>query len=310
MQGEDTEPTRTSAKPAVRWSDGGPFGVVPAWVMDAEISDRAVRLYALLARLASSPEEAAMPGGKQEIAERLRCAKSSVEKALGELRTLGAVSVEVRMDGRVRLPNGYVVHASPIAVDLPPPEDTPPAVAGDPPPDGAGDRLSSRELRRGSEANASDLHPLPPAEDGDRAPKLVLVDGRNLPMDALARVSGIPDPSTAAGELAAALNGSRTKSVDVGIRDQAWREMLAGTLGPRVDAGESFERMLSAAIVTRAEQYRAKMPPGSILTPTALAKWWSRLPTLERAGGRGGSAMSGSQALDWAAQRKRERGVE
>ena len=75
-------------------SDVGSWSIVPEWVLDAEISDRAVRLYALLGRYADSGGESF--ASRRTIAERLRCSVNSVDRALAELVALKALKVEER----------------------------------------------------------------------------------------------------------------------------------------------------------------------------------------------------------------------
>lgn len=97
---------------SVRWSDGGPFGVIPAWVLEADVSDRAVRAYAMLARHAGA--EGSTFRGKKELAERLRCGRTAADTAVAELVAIGALSIEERFaKNGARIENGYVVHAAP-----------------------------------------------------------------------------------------------------------------------------------------------------------------------------------------------------
>jgi hypothetical protein len=75
------------------------FAILPEWVLDAEISDRAVRLYAVLARHANAAG-VAFPA-RATIARRLRCSTKSVDRALAELAAAGAVTVQPRfVEGR------------------------------------------------------------------------------------------------------------------------------------------------------------------------------------------------------------------
>jgi len=75
------------------------FAIVPEWVLDAEISDRAVRLYAVLARHANAAG-VAFPA-RATIARRLRCSTKSVDRALAELVAARAVTVTPRfVEGR------------------------------------------------------------------------------------------------------------------------------------------------------------------------------------------------------------------
>jgi hypothetical protein len=68
--------------------------VTPEWVLDAAVSDRAVRLFAVLNRYAGT-NETAWPSRKT-LAERLGCSVDSVDRALAELVAIDAVSIEER----------------------------------------------------------------------------------------------------------------------------------------------------------------------------------------------------------------------
>lgn len=75
------------------------FAMVPEWGLDAEISDCAVRLYAVLLRYGYSTG-ARMPG-RATLARRLhKTSTDTVERALKELVALGAVTVEHRFETR------------------------------------------------------------------------------------------------------------------------------------------------------------------------------------------------------------------
>ena len=77
-------------------SDIGPFSILPEWVLDAEISHGAVRLYALLARYTNS-DQAAWPS-RATLATRLRTSKDTVDRLIKELVCVQALSVEHRKD--------------------------------------------------------------------------------------------------------------------------------------------------------------------------------------------------------------------
>ena len=77
-------------------SDIGPFSILPEWVLDAEISHAAVRLYALLARYTNS-DQAAWPS-RATLATRLRTSKDTVDRLIKELVCVQALSVEHRKD--------------------------------------------------------------------------------------------------------------------------------------------------------------------------------------------------------------------
>lgn len=77
-------------------SDVGPWSIVPEWVLDADISDRAVRLYGLLGRYADS-NGTSFPL-RRTLYQRLRCSESSLDRAAKELISVGALHVEQRTD--------------------------------------------------------------------------------------------------------------------------------------------------------------------------------------------------------------------
>jgi len=85
-----------------------PFAQVPEWLLDADISDRAVRLYARLVRYAGSNGKA-WPG-RDTLARRLRCSEASVDRALKELREVGALTVKRRGLTQTNL---YIIEAVP-----------------------------------------------------------------------------------------------------------------------------------------------------------------------------------------------------
>lgn len=104
--------------------EGGFFAIIPEWVVYEEISDRAVRLYAVLrrhanTRLMSRPSRA-------KLAEKMRTSLSSVDRALRELEAVGAVTVRHRWTNgkgdyvfaktaeyQTPAPSAYLLHNSP-----------------------------------------------------------------------------------------------------------------------------------------------------------------------------------------------------
>jgi hypothetical protein len=87
------------------------FAIVPEWLLDAEISDAAVRLYAVLLRYGNS-SGARMPS-RSTLARRLhKRSTDSVDRAMKELVAIGAVVVEHRYDGSQRLTNAYYLRTS------------------------------------------------------------------------------------------------------------------------------------------------------------------------------------------------------
>lgn len=89
------------------------FAIVPEWVIDADISDCAYRLYSVLLRYGQSSGQR-MPG-RALLASRLKKKSTdTVDRAMKELVDIGAVVVERRRRGQVNLTNRYhLVSASP-----------------------------------------------------------------------------------------------------------------------------------------------------------------------------------------------------
>lgn len=88
------------------------FAIVPEWVIDADLSDAAFRLYAVLLRYGQS-SGARMPS-RAVLAKRLRKRSTdTVDRALKELVAVGAVVVERRRRGRENLTNRYYVMSTP-----------------------------------------------------------------------------------------------------------------------------------------------------------------------------------------------------
>lgn len=99
------------------------FAIVPEWLLDADIGDAAVRLYAVLLRYGQS-SGSRMPS-RATLARRLRKRSTdSVDRAMKELVGIGAVRIEHRYDGARRLTNAYHLRTSrPSRSDPPGPTD-------------------------------------------------------------------------------------------------------------------------------------------------------------------------------------------
>jgi len=87
----------------VKWAQ------VPEWIIVAPISDRAVRLYALLARRANGDSQAFPSRGY--LAEKMACSRKSVDRALEELLNLRAISKQQQFSGNRQTVNLYTLHA-------------------------------------------------------------------------------------------------------------------------------------------------------------------------------------------------------
>jgi hypothetical protein len=76
------------------------FSIVPEWLIDSGCTDKALRLYVVLARYADNDDLTAYPG-RGTLAKRMGCHRSSVDRAVEELIELGAVSKQHRVkDGK------------------------------------------------------------------------------------------------------------------------------------------------------------------------------------------------------------------
>jgi len=78
-------------------TDTGPFVIIPEWVLDSGISDRAIRLYCTLGRYADDVTGEAYPS-RRTLGKRLGCSTDSIDRAKNELVEVGALSVVHRKD--------------------------------------------------------------------------------------------------------------------------------------------------------------------------------------------------------------------
>ena len=75
------------------------FAVIPETILYADISSNAVRCFAILQRYANADRQC-WPG-QAVLANKMRCSKDTIKRAIEELVTIGAIEVERRY-----LPNG------------------------------------------------------------------------------------------------------------------------------------------------------------------------------------------------------------
>ena len=92
------------------------FSMVPEWVLDADIGDCALRLYAVLLRYGNT-SGARMPARTTLAARLHKKSVDTVDRALAELVQLGAEQVQARWAGRQRLTNQYRIRTSRPQVD-------------------------------------------------------------------------------------------------------------------------------------------------------------------------------------------------
>jgi hypothetical protein len=89
------------------------YAIVPKWVSESDLSDRAIRLYVILANHANNTSRHSHHGRKR-LAEECRCSESSLDRAMKELVAHGAVVVKPRYDeAGDRTSNDYWVPIDP-----------------------------------------------------------------------------------------------------------------------------------------------------------------------------------------------------
>lgn len=264
----DPRPSRRGkATRRVRWSDGGAFGVVPEWVLRADVKPTAKLLYAFLALYAGA--EDATFRGKSGLADDLASSTKTIDRAMAELVAIGAVTVVEREgENGARLANGYVVHVSPRSAlaSSPPDADD----GGAHPADDGGSRA-----RGGPDPVERDPLRSPGSGDegGSAPPKRHLVDGRDLGFDALARECGVDPRGPRAREVASALYGGAAVT-GPGIRALVWEHVLSDEGREQsLRDGAVFERIVADSVRSRAAAYRRRFRDAT-LTPLALAKWF------------------------------------
>jgi len=105
------------------------FSIVPEWLIDSGCTDKALRLYVVLARYADNDDLTAYPG-RGTLAKRMGCHRTSVDRAVEELIELGAISKQKRVkDGKYqsslytirRIAPSRTHATTPVAPTQPPP---------------------------------------------------------------------------------------------------------------------------------------------------------------------------------------------
>lgn len=143
-------------------------------------------------------------------------------------------------------------------------------------------------------------NPLADAEaSADTPPPIVKIDGRNLPLDALADACGIDPGSPRFIQVPVALNGRTHKTtgelLTPGITHLFWKEASRWAnehgeverLLSLHGEPEQYAQALARGITRKAEVYRAKLN-GATMSPSSLRDWWldlERQPTGARQGG-------------------------
>lgn len=276
------QPTDDAQKKGVRWSEGGGFSVVPEWLLDADISDRAVRLYAALGRFADSDLRTDIT--RKKIAARLRCSPSTMDVAMKELRLLGAVTVEAqRADAGGLTSNLYTLHIAP---------ETGARSTGASADGCTGGSVEKRNesLKAREEGAKAPSQAVSNSEHTNDPPPIPKLGGQNEPLNKLMDVCGIDAGNRQRVKWAiAALNG---RGATQGIVHLFWLEASRwcdeheqpGAIDELRDDAVRYSNALVNAIDRKAQMYRDAMG-GAHLTPTALRDWWLDLERKQRSGG-------------------------
>lgn len=126
-----------------------PFAIVPEWVLDADISDRAVRLYCVLRRYADRNDRC--HPSRKTLADRLATSTDSLDRATKELVSLGALVVTHRANEDGQTSNDYWLASDRTTAS------TQPQGCGAPPPQGCGTNESQVEREKDSPSTGVDL---------------------------------------------------------------------------------------------------------------------------------------------------------
>ena len=73
------------------------FSIIPEWITYSGVSDKAVRLYSVLARFADNHTHEAFPS-RETLAEKMSCSAKSIDRASQELIELGAITKRQRLN--------------------------------------------------------------------------------------------------------------------------------------------------------------------------------------------------------------------
>ena len=84
---------------------GEPYATIPEWILYAEISDRAVRLFVTLSRYVGANDKG-WPSRKT-LAKKLKCSVASIDRATAELVEIKAVTIQQRRRDNGSLTSSY-----------------------------------------------------------------------------------------------------------------------------------------------------------------------------------------------------------
>jgi len=102
------------------------FAIVPEWLIyHPDITPIALRTFTVMARL-SDKDTDQLTEGRPGLARLVRCSPATLDRALGLLRRIGAVTWENRRDGRGLAPSEFTLHYTPpVTLPVLTSEDTP-----------------------------------------------------------------------------------------------------------------------------------------------------------------------------------------
>ena len=76
------------------------FAQIPHWLLELPLTDKAIRLYAILSKYADNEDRTSYPG-RGTLSKLMRCHRTSVDRAVEELMQAGCISKQRRVvDGR------------------------------------------------------------------------------------------------------------------------------------------------------------------------------------------------------------------
>lgn len=232
---------------------------------------------------------------RADIAEAAGVSADTLDRYASDLAKIGLLAIERRRVEGVNLPNIWRL-LEPVPV--------PPLAAPVRPGGGrVGAALKAKKETKGLEKTPGGGAPDPEVDsvlDVEKPPPIRKIDGRNLPLDALAEECGLDPDSPRYRQAVAALNGDVGT---VGIKHLFWREAYRwGEENDQLDRlaevqadPERWANTLERGIHRKAALYRERMP-GATLSPTALRDWWL---DLEQAPATGNGGLSPAEMANF-----------
>jgi hypothetical protein len=244
-------------------SDVGAFAIVPEWLIDSGVSDRALRTYVVLARYADA-DGVGFPS-RTTLAKRVGKSVDTVDRALAELVDVGAIVVDRRDEQGRQTTNEYrLAFVRPRGRRNAADEGRTDAA-----PEGRTDAAQNENHRNENHRNErTDSAAVAAVEVFDPG-KGKRIDGQNLPWNALVE-------STISHGLA---NEVRVGAALKSIRGEAWQSAQENglTLDAVAVRWEEYEEALAQEIRRRVDWLKANNP-NLTWGAEGVARWWSRIP--------------------------------